>query len=71
VPLQIHMVEDDELVEEDLEAARQLVHDAGDAELFLYSGDRHLFADSSLADYDEPAAKLMTKRTLAFLENVG
>jgi dienelactone hydrolase len=71
VPVQIHMMEEDELVEEDLPAARQLVSDVDGAELFLYSGDRHLFADSSLPDYDEPAAKLLLKRVLGFLQNVG
>jgi len=71
VPLQIHMMEDDELAVEDLEAARELVGQAADAELFLYSGDRHLFADSSLADYDEAAATLLKERVLRFLESVG
>ena len=70
VPLQIHVMEDDELAAEDLEAAHQLASDVDDAELFLYSGDRHLFSDSSLADYDEPAANLLTKRVLAFLEKI-
>ena len=57
VPLQIHMMEDDPWVEEDLPAARELVEGADRAELFLYPGDRHLFADSSLPDYDEAAAR--------------
>ena len=38
-----------------------------EAELFLYPGDRHLFADSSLPDYDEAAAQLLTRRVLEFL----
>jgi dienelactone hydrolase len=70
VPLQIHMMEDDEWVDEDLPAARELVETADDAELFLYPGDRHLFADSSLADYDEQAAALLKQRVLTFLEAV-
>lgn len=70
VPLQIHVMEDDELAAEDLEAARQLASEVDDAELYMYSGDRHLFADRSLADYDEPAANLLTKRVLSFLEKV-
>lgn len=69
VPLQIHMMENDEWAEEDLPAARQLIEIAGDAELFLYAGDRHLFADSSLPDYDEQASTLLMQRVLAFLEN--
>jgi dienelactone hydrolase len=49
VPLQIHMMEADEWALEDLDAARQPETVEG-AELFLYPGDRHLFADSSLSD---------------------
>ena len=49
VPVQIHMMEDDEWAEEDLPAARELVEANDGAELFLYPGDGHLFADSSLA----------------------
>jgi dienelactone hydrolase len=71
VPLQIHMMEDDEWVDEDLPAARELVESADGAELFLYPGDRHLFADSSLPDYDESAATLLRQRVLAFLEKVA
>ena len=67
VPLQIHMMEDDEWAEEDLPAARELVESVDDAELFLYPGDKHLFADSSLADYDEQAATQLKERVLAFL----
>ena len=68
VPLQIHMMEDDEWATEDLPAARELVEATEDAELFLYPGDRHLFADNSLADYDEDAAALLMERVLAFLK---
>jgi dienelactone hydrolase len=71
VPLQIHMMEEDEWAVEDLPAARELVEPVDGAELFLYPGDRHLFADNSLPDYDEGAAKLLRQRVLAFLENVG
>jgi dienelactone hydrolase len=38
------------------------------AELFLYPGDRHLFADNSLPDYDEDAAAVLRERVLAFLK---
>jgi dienelactone hydrolase len=69
VPLQIHMMEGDPWVEEDLPAARELEETDG-VELFLYPGDRHLFADSSLADYDQQAATTLGERVLAFLENV-
>ena len=70
VPLQIHMMEDDEWAVEDLPAARELVETTTGAELFLYPGDRHLFADSSLPDYDENAATLLQQRVRNFLENI-
>ena len=71
VPLQIHMMEADEWALEDLPAARDLVETVDGAELFLYPGDRHLFADSSLADYDEQAAAQLTERVLGFLKSGG
>jgi dienelactone hydrolase len=71
VPVQIHMMDADEWVKEDLVAARELVDEIENAELFLYRGDGHLFADSSLGDFDEEAAALLKERTLAFLERVG
>ena len=70
VPLQIHMMESDQWAMEDLPAARELVETVDRAELFLYPGDRHLFADSSLADYDEQAAAQLKERVLAFLKSV-
>ncbi|WP_310714405.1 dienelactone hydrolase family protein [Streptomyces lydicus] len=72
VPVQIHGMDADEFfVEEgDLDAARALVASTPDAELFLYPGDRHLFADSSLPSYDEKAAALLTERVLGFLAGV-
>ncbi len=72
VPLQIHMMEADEWVQAgDLDAARELNRTIDGAELFLYPGDRHLFADNSLPDYDERAAALLMQRVLAFLNDVG
>jgi dienelactone hydrolase len=70
VPLQIHMMEADEWATEDVPAARELVEAIGGAELFLYPGDRHLFADNSLPDYDEGAAKLLNQRVLSFLDKI-
>jgi dienelactone hydrolase len=70
VPLQIHMMAADEWAMEDLPAARELVETVGGAELFLYPGDRHLFADNSLPDYDEGAARLLMQRVLSFLDNI-
>jgi dienelactone hydrolase len=74
VPVQIHMMDGDEWAlppNEDLEAARQLHETVENAELFVYPGDRHLFADRSLPDYDERAATLLTQRVLGFLDSVG
>jgi dienelactone hydrolase len=71
VPLQIHMMDADPWAEEDRPAAETLVEEAEDAELFLYPGSGHLFADSSLGDYDAQAAGLLMERTLAFLHRVG
>ena len=71
VPLQIHLMEEDEFaLEGDLDAARELDNTVEGAELFLYPGDSHLFADNSLPDYDEKAAALLTERVLAFLKGV-
>jgi dienelactone hydrolase len=71
LPLQIHLMEEDEFaLEGDLDAAREIDESAESAELFLYPGDRHLFTDSSLPDYDERAATLVKQRVLTFLENV-
>ena len=69
VPVQIHgMDADPYFVDEgDIDAARALVESAEDAELFLYPGDQHYFADSSLPSYDPDAAALLTRRVLDFL----
>ena len=45
-----------------------IVESAEDAELFLYPGDQHYFADSSLPSYDASATTLLTQRVLDFLE---
>ena len=54
VPVQVHAMEADPFFVDDgdIDAARALVEAADQAELFLYPGDQHLFADSSLATYD-------------------
>lgn len=56
--------------EGDVDAARALVASTDDAELFVYRGDQHLFADESLTSYDAGAAALLTERTLAFLDHL-
>jgi dienelactone hydrolase len=71
VPLQIHLMEADEwALEGDLDAARELDETVESAELFLYPGDRHLFADNSLPDYDKSAATLLKQRATSFLDNI-
>jgi dienelactone hydrolase len=70
VPVQVHGKEDDPFFLEDLEAAQDLVDSSEDAELFLYPGKEHLFADSSVAGYDPAAAKLLMERVLGFLETI-
>jgi dienelactone hydrolase len=67
VPVQVHGKEGDPFFAEDLEAAQALVASTDQAELFLYPGEEHLFADSSLPAYDGAAAALLTQRVLAFL----
>ncbi len=69
VPLQIHTMDADPWVE--LDVARELTETIDGAELFMYSGDRHLFSDASLPDYDEQAARLLRKRVLGFLQGIG
>jgi dienelactone hydrolase len=70
VPVQVHGKDADPFFLEDLEAARALVDSTDQAELFLYPGKEHLFADSSLPAYDSAAAALLTERVLAFLDTI-
>ena len=70
VPVQVHGKDGDPFFLEDLDAARALVDSTDRAELFLYQGEEHLFADSSLPAYDAAAATLLTERVLAFLAAV-
>jgi len=70
VPVQVHGMEGDEFFLEDLDAARALVDSSEQAELFLYPGSEHLFADASLPAYDPAAAALLTDRALAFLAEI-
>ncbi len=69
VPVQVHAMEGDPYFvgDGDIEAAAALVESGARAELFLYSGDQHLFADPSLASFDSVAAALLTERVLDFL----
>lgn len=72
VPVQVHGMDADPFFvdEGDIDAARALVGSAERAELFLYPGKEHLFADSSLPSYDQAAANLLTRRVLDFLDGI-
>jgi dienelactone hydrolase len=72
VPVQIHGADHDPYFvdEGDIEAAREIVATVPDAELFLYPGDQHYFADSSLPSYDAEAAGLLMRRVLDLLARV-
>ncbi|MFE6969459.1 dienelactone hydrolase family protein [Isoptericola sp. NPDC057653] len=67
LPAQVHGGSDDEWFAEDLEAARELAASVAEAELFLYPGTAHLFADSSLRSHDPQAASLVLQRVQGFL----
>ena len=70
VPAQIHAMDADSFFVDDgdLETARELVESTKQAELFLYPGNQHLFADSSLPSFDASATALLTQRVLEFLK---
>lgn len=72
IPVQVHGMDADPYFvgEGDIDAARVLIKQADDGELFLYSGDQHYFADSSLPSYDPNAAALLMQRVLKFLGHV-
>jgi dienelactone hydrolase len=72
VPVQVHGMDNDPIFvgEGDIDAAREIVAAADDGELFLYPGDQHYFADSSLPSYDPEATALLTRRVLEFLARV-
>ena len=65
VPTQAHTTEGDEWRE--LDAEEEYVADIPGAELFIYPGSGHLFAEPGHPDYDEEAARLATERVVAFL----
>jgi dienelactone hydrolase len=58
VPLQLHILEGDE----DFEIAQELAATVAGAELFVYPGSEHYFAE-----HDDQAASLLEQRVLAFL----
>jgi dienelactone hydrolase len=70
VPVQVHGMDADPIFvgEGDIDAARALIEEAEDGELFLYPGDQHYFADNSLPSYDAEATALLLQRVLKFLK---
>ena len=70
VPVQIHGMDRDPIFagEGDIDAAKVVVDQARDGNLFLYPGDQHYFADSTLPSYDPRATELLRERVLSFLE---
>ena len=72
VPVQVHGMDADPIFvgEGDIVAARALVEEAEDGELFLYPGDQHYFADNSLPSYDSEATALLLQRVLKFLTSL-
>ena len=75
VAVQVHGMDRDPFfaLEGDLDAARELVDLVGPdrAELFVYPGEAHLFADSSLPSYDPAAAALALQRSRDFLARLA
>lgn len=73
VAVQVHGMEADPIFvgEGDLDAARALIAEARDGELFLYAGSQHCFVDRSLPSFDPAATTLLVQRTLAFLARLG
>jgi dienelactone hydrolase len=69
LPAQIHGMDRDPFFvdEGDLDAAREVVASSTDVELFLYPGDQHYFADSTLPSFDPDATELLIGRVLDFL----
>lgn len=71
VEVQIHVAEGDEFYEADVvEEFVRRVSEVAAAELFLYPGSSHLFADSSLDDYEPASTELVIERSLSFLDRL-
>ncbi|CAN5448725.1 hypothetical protein BH23ACT6_BH23ACT6_03790 [soil metagenome] len=68
-PAQVHGMDRDPIFagEGDLDAARELAAQHSGVEVFLYPGEQHYFADSSLPSYDVEATAVLTGRVLEFL----
>ena len=69
VSAQIHTMDADEYG--DVDVTREFAASVADVETFEYPGDRHLFTDPSLDDYDEAAATQVRDRARAFLSGIA
>lgn len=69
LPVQVHVMESDALG--DVDVAREFSATIESAELFLYDGGVHLFADSSLSEYEASAANVLMERVLELLKGVS
>lgn len=67
---QIHGMDADPWFGDEDRAAAAALAELDGVELFLYPGDAHLFADSSLPSYDEEAAGRLKERVLGFLADL-
>lgn len=68
---QIHMMEQDPWLGEDLPAAREFAAKVPNVQFFLYPGKGHLFTDKSLPDYDAAASAQLWDRVISFLDRVA
>ncbi len=68
VPLQIHTMEDDDWG--DVDVARELATTVDGAEVFLYPGDRHLFTDDSIEEFDAESTAVVVERSLEFMARI-
>ncbi len=68
VPLQVHTMEDDDWG--DVDVARKLARKVDGAEVFFYPGDRHLFTDDSIEEFEPGAAALVLERSLDLLARI-
>jgi dienelactone hydrolase len=69
VPAQAHETEGDPWREKEVDEAFSAK--VPGAELFVYEGDTHLFADPSTDDFDATAAAMAMERVQAFLADLG
>jgi dienelactone hydrolase len=73
LPVQIHAMADDPYFvgDGDREAAQALVASALHGVLYEYPGNRHLFTDNSLTDYDALTTEFVVQRTEACARMFG